>query len=66
MAAADSKEIQWRFRNEVWTRKLQEGNLKRKTTWKISIGGIDNSTKIKELEQEEVCKYLGVNENSGI
>ena len=27
---------------------------------------LDNSTKIKELEQENVCKYLGVNESNGI
>ena len=27
---------------------------------------LDNSTKIKELEQEEVYKYLGVNESNGI
>ena len=27
---------------------------------------LDNSTKIKELEQEEVYKYLGVNVSNGI
>ena len=27
---------------------------------------LDNSTKIKELEHEEVYKYLGVNESNGI
>ena len=37
--------------------------LKRRLEKSIEL---DNSTKIKELEQEEVYKYLGVNESNGI
>ena len=33
---------------------------------KLTAIVLDNNTKIKYLEQEEVYKYLGVNERSGI
>ena len=39
--------------------------LKEKLEKSTSIE-LDNSTKIKELEQEEVYKYLGVNVSNGI
>ena len=64
--AADSKEIQWHYRHGVWTRKMREGNLLKRKTWKINIDRVRNSTKIKELEQEEVYKYRGVNESNAI
>ena len=47
--------------------KCRKETLKERRLEKSASVELDNSTKIKELEQEEeVCKYLHVNESNGI
>ena len=65
-AAADSKEIQWQYRHEVWTEKCAKATFLKGRLEKSTSIELDNSTEIKELEQEEVYKCLGANDRNRI